>query len=314
MDQKIQAKVLAVKSLTSQIIELTLYADTDLPEFQAGAHIGVAVPNGGTNCYSLIAWPLDAANAYSIAVLLDEKGQGGSQYMHGLAEGDSVEFSPPKNDFPLAEAHPATLLAGGIGITPMISMATRLRAKNQDFVLHYTARSADSAAYFDELSQAFGAQLHMHFDDDPATALNLPQLIADLPAAHHLYICGPQGMIEAAKKLAASAGIAAERIHFELFTAPQTQDEDQPFEVELASTGQVFTIPVGQTIVEVLNTAGVDIMFDCQRGDCGICQVDVLSGVPDHRDVILSDDEKDANDVMQICVSRAKSARLVLDI
>ena len=314
MGHKIHAKILAVKKLTSQIKELTLYSSTNLPDFEAGAHIRVAVPSGGTNCYSLIAWPLDAANTFCIAVLLDETGQGGSQYMHGLAEGDSIEFEPPKNDFPLNEAHPATLLAGGIGITPMVSMATRLRAINQDFALHYTARSAENAAYCDDLTQAFGAQVHMHFDDDPTTKLDLPQLIAGLPAAHHLYICGPQGMIEAAKKLADTAGIAAERVHFELFNAPQTQDKDQPFEVELASTGQVFTIPVGQTIVEVLDAAGVDIMFDCQRGDCGICQIDVISGVPDHRDVILSDDEKDANDVMQICVSRAKSARLVLDI
>ncbi|MGE4612545.1 MAG: PDR/VanB family oxidoreductase [Paracoccaceae bacterium] len=314
MDQKIQAKILATKSLTSQIKEFSLSADVDLPEFIAGAHIRVAVPNGNVKCYSLIEWPQDTTTSYRIAVLLDKDGQGGSEYMHGLLEGSGIEFEPPKNDFPLDEAHPATLLAGGIGITPMISMATRLRAINQEFEFHFTARSAENAAYCNDLTQAFGAQLHLHFDDDPTTALDLPQLIADLSTAHHLYICGPQGMIEAAKKLANDAGIAAERIHFELFNAPQSQEKDQPFEVELSSTGQVFTIPVGQTIVGVLDAAGVDIMFDCQRGDCGICQTDVISGVPDHRDVILSDDEKAANDVMQICVSRAKSPRLVLDI
>lgn len=314
MDRIIQAKIMAVNSLTSQIKEFTLGTDDDLPEFVAGAHIRVAVPNDDVRCYSLIEWPSDVSKTYRIAVLLDQDGQGGSKYMHGLAAGDQIEFEPPKNDFPLNEAHPATLLAGGIGITPMISMATRLRSIPQGFEFHYTARSAENAAYCDDLVQAFGSKFHMHFDDDPATALDLPRLIADLPVSHHLYICGPQGMIEATKKLADDAGIAPNRVHFELFSAPEAQDKDQPFEVELASDGQVFTIPVGQTIVEVLDAAGVDIMFDCQRGDCGICQIDVISGVPDHRDVILSDDEKAANDVMQICVSRAKSARLVLDI
>ena len=121
-------------------------------------------------------------------------------------------------------------------------------------------------------------------------------------------------MIDATKAQAEAAGIAAERIHFELFDAPQEQEGDSAFEVELASSGEVFTIPPGQSIIDVLEAGGVDVMYDCQRGDCGICQCDVLSGTPDHRDVVLSEAERAAGNVMQICVSRAKSPRLVLDI
>ena len=175
-------------------------------------------------------------------------------------------------------------------------------------------RSADLMAYRDVLLSKFGDNLHLHCDDDPASALDLDRAVAGIPPDAHVYICGPKGLIDAAKARAEAAGIAAERIHFELFDAPQEQAGDTAFEVEVASTGAVFTVAPGQSIIEALEAGGIDVMYDCQRGDCGICQCDVISGTPDHRDVVLSEAERAAGNVMQICVSRAKSPRLVLDI
>jgi len=311
-------QVATIRKLNDRIAEFELVAADSgaLPDWQPGAHIRVSLPEGGDRAYSLIAF--DAARqgcgAYRIAVQFEPEGQGGSRFMHSLKAGDTLTVTPPKCDFPLDANAPALLLAGGIGITPMISMAAELAAKGTPFELHYAGRTRDAVAYAAELSEAFGAALHLHLDDEPENALDLAAMTGALGPDRHLYICGPRGMIDAARTLAESAGIAPERIHVELFDNASAQQGDAPFEVELASTGQVFTIPPGRTIIEVLEEGGVDLIYDCQRGDCGICQTDVVSGVPDHRDVVLSEAEKAEGKVMQICVSRAKSARLVLDL
>ena len=197
----------------------------------------------------------------------------------------------------------------------MISMAAELAARGTPFEFHYAGRARNAIAYSGELADTFGPALHLHFDDEPDNALDLKALIDGLAPDAHLYVCGPRGMIEAVRKLAESAGVASDRIHFELFdNAAAKLEGDTPFEVELASTGQVFTILPGRSIIEVLEEGGVDLIYDCQRGDCGICQTEIVSGTPDHRDVVLSDAEREAGKVMQICVSRAKSQRLVLDL
>ncbi|MFT7595497.1 MAG: ferredoxin-NADP reductase [Paracoccaceae bacterium] len=315
--QTIKGLVTGVTPLTKRIVELRLKpaGDQVLPGFSPGSHIRVVLPDGDSRAYSLIRFdPLpDAATDYCIAVQLEPDGTGGSRFMHGLAVGDAVRFEPPKNDFPLLTDQPALLLAGGIGVTPMISMATALTEAGQRFDFHYSGRAQDVMAYRDTLQDRFGDALHLHYDDTPASTLNLTSVIADIQDNQHLYICGPRGMIDAAKATAEAAGIDTARIHIELFDTP-TAAEDTAFEVELTSTGEVFTVPPGQSIIEVLEAGGVDVMYDCQRGDCGICQVDVISGTPDHRDVVLSEAERAAGKVMQICVSRAKSPRLVLDI
>ncbi|MCI5076036.1 PDR/VanB family oxidoreductase [Oricola sp.] len=312
-------QVAAIRPLTDRIAEFELKAagGEALPDWQPGAHIRVSLPDGGDRAYSLIAF--DAARgsqpACRVAVQLEPEGEGGSRFMHGLKTGDELAVTPPKCDFPLAADTPVVLLAGGIGITPMISMAAELAAKGTEFALHYAGRSRGVMAYADRLADRFGDALHLHCDDEPENALDLDALVKQLGADRHLYICGPRGMIDAARAAAEKAGIAAERIHVELFdNASSAQDGDAPFEVEVASTGDVFTIPPGRTIIDVLEEGGVDLMYDCQRGDCGICQTDVISGTPDHRDVVLSEAEREAGKVIQICVSRAKSARLVLDL
>jgi len=316
--QAINGIVAGVKLLAGRIAELRLAAQEGqvLPAFSPGSHIRVVLPDGDSRAYSLIRFdPLpDVVTQYRIAVQLEPDGTGGSRFMHGLAAGDPVTFEPPQNDFPLLTDAPALLLAGGIGITPMISMAAALTEAEQRFDFHYAGRSKDLMAYRETLQDHFGDALHLHFDDTPASALNLAAVIATIQTGQHIYICGPRGMIDAAKTTAEAAGIATDRIHVELFDTSATADGDTSFEVELASSGQVFTVPPGQSIIEVLEDGGVDVMYDCQRGDCGICQVDVISGTPDHRDVVLSEAERASGKIMQICVSRAKSPRLVLDI
>jgi vanillate O-demethylase ferredoxin subunit len=308
-------RIASITRLTDRIAEFDLTGadDVRLPEWQPGAHIRVALPDGGDRAYSLIRFPGEAQVGYRIAVQREDDGKGGSKFMHGLAVGDMLSVTPPKCDFPLANA-PALLLAGGIGITPMISMALALQEAGTPFDLHYCGRSRGVMAYVDALQNTLGGALHIHCDDDPATAPDLTALVGGLSPDRHLYICGPRGMIDAARAQAEAAGIAPDRVHVELFDNASAGGDDSAFEVELSSTGQVFTIPPDRTIIEVLEEAGFDLVYDCQRGDCGICQTDVISGTPDHRDVVLTEAERAGGNVMQICVSRAKSPRLVLDL
>ncbi|GAB2208486.1 PDR/VanB family oxidoreductase [Roseibium sp. ROS1] len=287
-------------------------AGGSLPGYEPGAHVKFDLGPLGEREYSLIDWP-ETDDLYTVAVQREESGQGGSKAMHALSAGQTISVSEPKNDFPLAEDVPhVLLLAGGIGITPLISMATRLKSQDRSFELHYSARSAVRMGFADKLKNAFGDSARFYLDDtDP---LDLAALMKAQPSGTHLYICGPKGMIDAARAAAIAAGLAEEAVHVELFTSPQAQSGDAAFEVEVHSTGQVVTVAPDQTIIQALEDAGLDVMYDCQRGDCGICQTDVISGTPDHRDVVLSDAEKASGKVMQICVSRAKSARLVLDL
>ena len=301
------------RPLTERIAAFALASadGTVLPSWTPGAHIDIAT-SAGARSYSLIDWPGDADGHYHIAVQREADGEGGSRAMHALSQGDSVEASAPSNDFELVDDdRPVALLAGGIGVTPLISMATKLAGQGRPFRFHYAGRSADQMAYLDKLQSAFAEAIRPHFDD--RTPIDLPAILREI-ADHALYICGPKGMIDAARSAAEAAGVAPEHIHVELFTTAVPSAGDNAFEVELASTGQVIEIPAGKTIIEALEEAGVDLIYDCQRGDCGICQTEVVSGEPDHRDVVLSQAERDSGKVMQICVSRSLSPRLVLDL
>ncbi|WP_050928419.1 PDR/VanB family oxidoreductase [Aestuariivita boseongensis] len=295
-----------------RVFELTSAEGGDLPGYTAGAHLAFDLGDVGTRSYSLIDWPgEDRAGPYVIAVQREDDGDGGSKAMHSLKTGDTITAEGPKNDFELRDHDgPALLLAGGIGVTPMISMATALQAAGRPYDFVFAARSAEVMGFGDKAADQLGAR-RFYDDTDP---LDLPALMGDLAPGTHLYICGPKGMIDAARAEAVKAGLPEDRIHIELFTSTAEAEGDTAFEVEIHDSGEVYTIPPGKTIIEVLEEAGMDLMYDCQRGDCGICQTDVISGVPDHRDVVLSDAEKASNTVMQICVSRAKSDRLVLDL
>ncbi len=299
--------------VTKRISEFLLVSGDGepLPSYSPGAHIDVMTP-AGARSYSLVDWPQDSGNSYRIAVQQEENGDGGSRHMHSLDQGAAISATAPKNDFELIDGtKPVALVAGGIGITPLISMATQMTAQGREFVFHYAGRSADVMAYLDPLRTTFGDRFTPHFDD--AKTLNLPALMGGL-TNHAVYICGPKGMIDAARDAAENAGIAAGDIHVELFSTGKAESGDRGFEIEVASTGQIIPVAADQTIIEALEAAGLDPLYDCARGDCGICQTAVISGTPDHRDVVLSQTERDSGTVMQICVSRAASDRLVLDL
>ena len=302
----------SVQKLTDQISEFNFETPSDAAHaWAAGSHVELETL-AGLRSYSLIRWPNETIEYFRFAVKREHAGAGGSQAMHSLRDGDVINAKDVRNNFELVDQTcPIILLAGGIGITPIISMAADLHEKNHPFQLHFAVRNAESAAYATELQQHFGDQFHLYLDD--TNPINLNDLIT-MNSDHAFYICGPQGMINAARSLAEKSKIPASKIHVELFVNTESESGNTPFEVEIASTGQIVSVAENQTIVEALEEAGVDVMYDCQRGDCGICATDVIAGVPDHRDVVLSAAERSSNSVMQICVSRALSERLVLDL
>ncbi|MDO4683120.1 MAG: PDR/VanB family oxidoreductase [Lautropia sp.] len=296
-----------------------------LPGWSPGAHIQlrVALPGGAQDWrhYSLInvcGQPCDGRHPsdYLIAVRLEDGGRGGSRFMHeSLQPGDTIEVRPPRNDFPLHEgADPALLVAGGIGVTPLISMATRRLADALPVRMVYAGRSRDQMAFLDVLQANLGEQLSVHVDGEQGSPLAVDALLDDCGPNDQIYVCGPKPMLDAVLKAAEVRGIASDRIHFELFSAPVTEVGDAPFELVLAQSGQRFTVPPDQTILDCLIEHGHDPIFDCKRGECGVCALPVLEGDIDHRDYVLSDFEKKEGTVIQVCVSRAKGARLVLDI
>jgi vanillate O-demethylase ferredoxin subunit len=284
------------------------------PQWQAGAHIRVSLPGGGDRPYSLMALPDLREGSLALGVLREEMSTGGSLFMHALRAGEVVKATAPVNNFALhAGSSPAILFAGGIGITPILSMAAELKERGDPYRLHYAGRTHGLLAFLPQLRAICAEALSVHYDSDDSR-LDIAAALGRAPEDSDVYVCGPAGMIDAVKRSALAKGIPSQRIHYELFKAEAPASADKPFEVELRSTGQVIQVGADQTIIKALEQAGLDVLYDCRRGDCGICQCRVISGIPDHRDVILSDDERASNAVMQICVSRAKSERLVLDL
>jgi len=290
-----------------------------LPSWQPGAHIRVCLPRGGDRSYSLVNLSTDPHAttrpvAYRLGVRLEDPSQGGSLFMHGLKRGDQVRVLAPSNNFPLEPApQPVVLLAGGIGITPIVSMAAALAAEGRSYRLYYAGRARDHLAFIKEIEQLCGLRLALHLDDMAGRVFDVDDLFGSL-TSEPVYCCGPRAMIDAAVAAAQARDWIAGRLRFELFTAATPQAGDQAFEVVLKSTGESFLIPPGKSILDVLIEAGKDPLHDCKRGDCGICQAQVVEGVPDHRDYILTDSEKAEGTMMQICVSRSKTPRLVIDL
>jgi vanillate O-demethylase ferredoxin subunit len=288
-----------------------------LPAFSAGSHIDVQVNQQITRQYSLCNDPSDA-DRYLICVLRDAQSRGGSSGMHDAVNvGDLIQISAPKNHFPLVPAERSLLFGGGIGVTPILCMAERLAAIGADFHMHYCTRSADRTAFLDRIKQsAFARHVDFHFDAGPdKQKLDLAALIATPAAGTHLYVCGPTGFIDHVVNTAKGLGWDSAQIHFEYFgAAPQDTTHDSQFEVQIASTGAVYSVPADRTVIEVLEENGVDVSVSCEQGVCGTCITRVLSGTPDHRDVYFTDEEHAMNDQFTPCCSRSKSKLLVLDL
>ncbi|WP_043310449.1 PDR/VanB family oxidoreductase [Pseudomonas sp. ML96] len=312
----VSRKVLVADGICS--FELQSLDGSPLPQFSAGAHIDVHTPAGVTRQYSLCNHP-EERHRYLIGVLKDPQSRGGSQAMHEqLEQGQTLTISEPRNLFPLAaEGKKHLLFAGGIGITPMLAMAYELSQRGVDFELHYSFRANASAAFLDVLNEApFASQVKLYNNAAaPAAMLDAPAVLATPETGVHLYVCGPIGYMEYVLNSAAAQGWPAEQTHREFFSAaPVEHDGDQPFEVELAKSGQTFHIPADRTVFEVLDEAGIEIETSCEQGICGSCVTRVLQGTPDHRDQFMTDKEHAANDRFTPCCSRSKSPRLVLDL
>ncbi|CAB3743719.1 Phthalate 4,5-dioxygenase oxygenase reductase subunit [Paraburkholderia rhynchosiae] len=254
-----------------------------------------------------------------IGVLKDPMSRGGSAAMHDLVnEDDVLTISAPKNHFTLAhEAARSVLLAGGIGVTPILCMAERLAITDDAFEMHYCARSRERAAFIERICRSsFAANVRFHFDDgSPEQRLDLVALLARPEPGVHVYVCGPKGFIDAVLGAARKANWPQAQLHYEFFNSePVKGDVNQEFEVMLASSGRVVAVSESKTVVEALLEIGVDIPTSCEQGLCGMCLTRVLEGEPDHRDLFLTPEQQAANDQFTPCCSRAKSARLVLDL
>lgn len=313
---RVARKVIEAEDICS--FELVAADGRLLPAFSAGSHIDVHLPDGLVRQYSLCN---DAAEThrYLIAVLKDPASRGGSRAMHErVREGDELIISPPRNHFALAhEARHHLLLAGGIGITPLLCMAERLAATGAAFTMHYCTRSRARTAFASRIAaSAFAAQVQFHHDDGPPEQqFQLEAVLAGADEHTHLYVCGPQGFMDAVLGAARARGWPESRLHYEFFSAePVSTEGDRPFEVVLASSGRVVPVAAGQTVVQALAACGVDVMVSCEQGVCGTCLTRVLEGEIDHRDVYLTPEEQAAGDQFTPCCSRAKSARLVLDL
>lgn len=298
-------------------LELVAADGTDLPPFEAGAHIDLHLPNGLIRQYSLCNDPRER-HRYRIAVLRDAASRGGSQAVHELLRiGQRLSISAPRNLFALDEQAPRSLLlAGGIGITPLLSMAWRLQALGADFALHQCVRSAKLAAFAERLASApFAARAHLHCDDGSTEQkLDLPALLAAEPADSQLYVCGPNGFMEYVLDTARAQGWAEDRLHREYFAAPEAESGGGAFTLRIASSGLELQVPEDRTALEVLEDAGFDIPVSCGQGICGTCLTRVVDGQPEHRDLFLSDEEKARNDQFTPCCSRSRSACLVVDL
>lgn len=303
----------------SEFILTPLEADPVMPD--AGAHISLAVRGHDSlvkaNAYSLINGP-DETTAFHIAVLMETDGECGSYFMHNTPRiGDRLYIQPPKNEFPLVEnANHSILIAGGIGITPILSMAQTLRSSNSSLEVHYTARTQAHMAFKEEAAELTGNNGYFYLSrEEPPTKINLNSVLAEPRLNTHVYVCGPKGFMEAVISTAAEKGWPKDQIHFELFGNPSAKQEtDQPIEVKLHKSGKTIQVAKDQSILDALLEAGVTVGFSCKRGECATCKVPVLEGEIDHRDIVLDSYEKKAGNVMCSCVSRVKGDQLVLDL
>ncbi|WP_313714384.1 PDR/VanB family oxidoreductase [Pseudomonas sp.] len=298
------------------VLELAAVEGRALPRFAAGAHVDLHLAPDLVRQYSLCGDPAQA-NVYRLGVLKDNQSRGGSVAVHEqLQPGTPMRISAPRNLFPLAgNAQRSILLGGGIGITPMIAMAHALHAQGQPFELHYRGRSRSRCAFVDELLAApFAASVFTHFSDEgPEQQLDLARVLGPGSPGVHLYTCGPTGFMDWVIEGARQQGFDEQHIHHEYFQAEVDTSGDS-FEVVAARSGKTVQVQAGQTLTAALREVGVKVEVSCEQGVCGTCLCDVLEGEPDHRDHYLTDEEKQSNEQIVLCSSRARGKRLVLDI
>lgn len=296
---------------------LTPVEGQTLPAFEAGAHIDLNLPSGKIRQYSLYNGPQET-DGYRIAVLREAEGQGGSIEIHDqLKQGDQIEISEPRNLFALKPTSGHSLLvAGGIGITPILSMARQLAAEGKPFDLHYCARRREQAAFADWLEQSeFADQVHLHLSQEAdSSRMDATQVLANPGSDDQLYVCGSPAFIDQMLETASVQGWPSINLHREYFTAeePTPQDGDQAFEILVGE--KLVKVAADETAAAALEKAGFILPLSCEKGVCGSCLTTVVDGQPDHRDLYLTEEEQAENKMFTPCCSRSRSARLVLDL
>ena len=311
---RVRAMVWEAEGIVS--IELVpLAPEALLPAPEPGAHITLHLGNGCVRSYSLTN--PGEQHRWMAAVNRDAASRGGSKWIHeSLRPGALVEVDGPRNHFALDETAPhSVLIAGGIGITPLLAMARRLEAVGRPWTLHYAARSRAQMAFADslrELAEHSGATLDLRCDHEGDAPLDLAKIVATLPEGAHVYACGPAGLLAAYET--ATATLPRERVHLERFAPSQEAATEGGFTVKLARDGRSVAVVKGRSILDALMAIGITAPHSCREGTCGTCEVRVLEGTPDHRDQVLSDAEMAEGTRMMICCSGSKSPVLVLDL
>jgi vanillate O-demethylase ferredoxin subunit len=318
-DAMFQVRIARKAVAAQDVVTLDLvHADgAALPPFDAGAHVDVEVRPGLLRQYSLCNDPAET-HRYQIGVLRDPQSRGGSIAVHDqLAEGQLIRIGAPRNRFALVPAQRSLLLAGGIGITPILCMAERLARDGAAFQMHYCTRSAPRTAFAARIAAAsWAGHVSFHHDDGPAEQrLDLQRVLSAPQEGTHLYVCGPRGFIDWVCSTTQAAGWAPDHVHYEHFAGQDPgASEDRAFEVRLASSGQTIKVAPGQSMAAALHASGIDLPVSCEQGVCGTCLTRVIAGEPEHRDSYLTDEERSRNDQCLPCCARSRSACLVLDL
>lgn len=315
MDEEVKVKILEKRDLIpGRIVELRLARDEGSVSgsWSPGAHIELLLPSGLVRQYSLCGEPED--EFFTIAVLREEESRGGSIEIHdALAAGDHLQIRGPKNHFKLEPGSTTVFIAGGIGITPLLPMMRELTRQGKPWALHYGGKSLAALAYLDALQLMDGNEINIYLKNE-TRRVPVREIMASLSAEDAVYVCGPEPMIDEVEEIGANLGV---RVCLERFGPVSGEKPDAlgaTFEVELARTQAILTVPEDTRLIDVVRTVVPSVPFSCEEGYCGSCETTVIDGVPDHRDTILSPAERETNECMMICVGRAKTPRLVLDL
>ncbi|WP_284089085.1 PDR/VanB family oxidoreductase [Acinetobacter pittii] len=297
------------------VMEFESATSTTLPKVEAGAHIDVHLPNGMVRQYSLCQNPNDEGK-FRLGILRDPESRGGSvSAFDEIKDGMQIQVSEPKNLFPLLKAKHSVLIGGGIGITPLITMAYQLAHEGESFELHYCGASPEKCAFVDEIKNGeLAKHTTFHFKSEGAShRAFFESAIKDIDLESHIYTCGPVGFMDWVINLATTHDFPEQQIHKEYFQV-ETDTSGDSFEVVAERTGKIIMVEAGETILQALAKEGIEIEMSCEQGVCGTCMCDVIEGEPDHRDVYFTDEEKASNEQILVCCSRSKTSRLVLDI
>jgi ferredoxin-NADP reductase len=313
-------RVQRVERACEGVVTLTLTdpGGAPLPPWEPGAHVDLVLPSSLVRQYSLCGDPEDR-HSYTVAVLRVAEGRGGSAEIHDIGlVGRQLAVRGPRNRFGLVPAQSYLLLAGGIGITPLKAMAVELSGRDVPWSLVYGARSRSAMAFASELSALPGGSVQFVAEDERGRP-DFAGLIEAAPSGTAVYCCGPEPMLTHVEALCAPR-LGEISFHFERFgasgaiTPSQGDDDERPFEIELKRRNMVLQVPPDRTALEVVREVVRNHPYSCLEGECGSCEVTVIDGLVDHRDAVLSDEERESNSVMMLCVSRARSNRLVIDL